>query len=85
MRFFRNDESMLVESEVISRIWNARVLHVKVAALRLWEASRLPFDRPLPGKPPNIPDRLFRLVSTRFLLLRHTLFGDRDRVRGALG
>jgi hypothetical protein len=25
------------------------------AALRLWEASRLPVERPLPGKPPGIP------------------------------
>ncbi len=32
--------------------------HIKVTALNLWEASRLSFDRPLPGKPPNIPDSL---------------------------
>jgi hypothetical protein len=28
---------------------------LKVAALNLWEASRLSFDRPLPGKPPTRP------------------------------
>jgi hypothetical protein len=28
---------------------------LKVAALNLLEASRLSFDRPLPGKPPNTP------------------------------
>jgi hypothetical protein len=31
---------------------------IKVTALNLWEASHLFIDRPLPGKPPNIPDRL---------------------------
>ncbi len=31
---------------------------LKVTALNLWEASYLSFDRPLPGKPPKIPDRL---------------------------
>jgi hypothetical protein len=45
----------------------------KVAALRLLEASRLSFDRPLPGKPPNIPDRLSHLVGAQFLLLRYNL------------
>jgi hypothetical protein len=41
----------------------------KVAALNLWEASHLSFVRPLPGKPPNIPDCLSprRLISTQSL------------------
>jgi len=42
----------------------------------------LSFDGPLPGKPSNIPDRLFRLLWTRFLLLRHSLSGERRKVRG---
>jgi hypothetical protein len=35
----------------------------KVAALKLLEAPCLSLDRPLPDKPPNVPDRLFRLVG----------------------
>jgi hypothetical protein len=38
---------------------------LKVTALNLWKASPLSFDRPLPGKPPNIPDHLFHLVWNR--------------------
>ncbi len=36
----------------------------KVAALRLWEASRLSFGGPLPGKPPNIPNRFSSFPET---------------------
>jgi hypothetical protein len=32
---------------------------LKVIALNLWEASRLLFDRPLPGKPPTQPPLSF--------------------------
>jgi hypothetical protein len=32
---------------------------LKVTALNLWEASRLSFDRPLPGKPPTQPPLSF--------------------------
>ncbi len=39
---------------------------LKVTALKLWEAFRLSFDRPLPGKPPNIPDRLSPFSKSRF-------------------
>jgi hypothetical protein len=39
---------------------------LKVTALNLWEASHLSFDRPLPGKPPNILDRLSPLSKSRF-------------------
>jgi hypothetical protein len=38
---------------------------LNVAALNLWEASHLSFDRPLPGKPPKIPDRLPPTPKTR--------------------
>ena len=41
-----------------NRIGNPESERLMVAALNLWEASRLSFDRPFPGKPPNIPDRL---------------------------
>ncbi len=49
---------------------------LKVAALNLWEASRLSFDRPLPGKPPNIPDRLSPFARSRIFILRHSLRGE---------
>jgi hypothetical protein len=48
---------------------------LKVTALNLWEASYLSFDRPLPGKPPKIPDRLSPFSKSRFLILRHSLYG----------
>ncbi len=37
---------------------------LKVAALNLWEAPLLSFDRPLPGKPSNIPDRFSPFPET---------------------
>jgi hypothetical protein len=46
---------------------------LKVAALNLWEASHLSFDRPLPGKPSNIPDRLSLFPKTHIFILRHSL------------
>jgi hypothetical protein len=45
------------------------------AGLNLWEASHLSFDRPLPGKPPNIPDRLSPFPKSRIFILRHSLKG----------
>jgi hypothetical protein len=36
---------------------------LKVTALNLWEASYLSFDRPLPGKPPKIPNCLSPLFG----------------------
>jgi hypothetical protein len=47
------------------------------AGLKLWEASRLSFDRPLPGKPPNIPacppsESIFSHLLTRYGLLYKT-------------
>jgi hypothetical protein len=39
------------------------------AALKLWKTSRLSFDKPLPGKPPNIPDRLSAFAKSRICIL----------------
>jgi hypothetical protein len=41
--------------ECYHRIADPELKRLKVAALNLWEASRLSFDRPLPGKPPTQP------------------------------
>jgi hypothetical protein len=49
---------------------------LKVTALNLWEASYLSFDRPLPGKPPKIPDRLSPFQKIGFFILRHSLVGE---------
>jgi hypothetical protein len=46
---------------------------LKVTALDLWEASGLSFDMPLPGKPPNIPDRPPPFQEVGFFILRHSL------------
>jgi hypothetical protein len=56
---------------------------LKVAALNLLEAVRLSFDRPLPGKPPNIPDCLSPFPKSHIFILRHSLEG-RGRVTGSL-
>src|SRR5512139_364170 len=56
---------------------------LKVTALNLWEASRLSFDRPLPGKPPNIPDRLSLSSKSRSF---HIMTQPRwERVKGRGG
>jgi hypothetical protein len=58
---------------------------LKVAALNLWEASRLSFDRPLPGKPPNIPDRLSPFPKSLIFILPHSLsMGGRDMLHPSL-
>jgi len=56
-------------------VGDAESKRLKVAALNLLEASYLSFDRPLPGKPPNIPDRLSPFPKGRIFVLRHTNYG----------
>jgi len=46
------------------------------AGLRLPEASRLSFDRPLPGKPPNIPDVSSVLSGICSIVVTHSLAGE---------
>ena len=59
--------------ECLNIVGDPESKQLKVAALNLWEASRLPFDRPLPGKPPNIPGRLSPFPKSRFYIFRHSL------------
>ncbi len=68
--------------ECLHRVGDPESKRLKVAALNLWEASRLSFDRPLPGKPPNIPDRLSPFAKSRILILRHSYFrkGSREKI-----
>ena len=86
MRSFRNGQSILVQSGVISRNWNIRVLHVKVAAppcrspigeagLRLLEASRLSFDRPLPGRSPTRPSLPY-FLNPFFIIATQSPWGE---------
>jgi len=44
--------------ECVHMVGDPESKRLKVAALNLLEASRLSFDRTLPGKPLNFPDRL---------------------------
>jgi hypothetical protein len=50
---------------------------LKVTALNLWEASYLSFDRPLPGKPPKIPDHLSPFSKSRFFHITTQPPGER--------
>jgi hypothetical protein len=46
---------------------------LKVAAPKLWKASYLSVDRPLPGKPPKSSDRLSSFPMRPIFILRHSL------------
>ena len=57
---------------------------LKVTALNLWDASRLSFDRPLPGKPPNIPDRLPPFKKSVFSYYDTASEGEGFKIMGRL-
>jgi hypothetical protein len=52
------------------------------AGPNLWEASRLSFDRPLPGKPPTILGRLSLFSENRFFHIATQPFDGRGEGAG---
>jgi len=54
----------------------------EVTALNLWEASYLSFDRPLPGKPSNIPDRLSPFSKSGFFHITTQSPGGEENGKG---
>jgi hypothetical protein len=49
----------LYKAECFHMVGVSESERLKVTALNLWEASRLSFDKPLPGKPPTQPPPSF--------------------------
>ncbi len=74
---FRYGEHRWLKIECLHMVGDSESKWLKVTALNLWEASRLSFDRPLPGKPPNIPTAS-PFGKSRIFTLRHSLLGERD-------
>jgi hypothetical protein len=69
--------------ECLHRVGDPESKRLKVATLNLWEASRYPFDRPLPGKPPNSPDRLSPFPRSRtFHIATQSLEGGGEGEEG---
>jgi len=65
----------LHEIECLHTLGTLESERLKVTALNLWEASRLSFDRPLPGKPPTRPP-LPSLIMSAFYIVTQSPEGE---------